>query len=173
MDRIRLGDEAALRHLMERHSEPLMRYSLRLVQTTDAAEDVVQESFVRLWERRDRWRPGGSVRGFLFRTAHSIGIGLLRHLRVRERAEPKLRVHESRSALTPMDHLERGELKEIVQRAINELPPRRRQALVLTRIHGYSLDEAARMMELSRQTVANHATLALTDIARHLRGVDF
>lgn len=169
MMRLSRDDGAALDDLMRRHEESLRRYSLRLVQREDAAEDIVQESFVRLWENRTRWKPGGSVRSYLYRTAYSIGIGWLRHLRVRERAGPKLQHWLEFSEPSPLDTVVAKQLREIIQEAIDELPPRRRQALILVRIQDYSLDEAAAIMKVSRQSVANQVTIALRSVAARLR----
>ena len=164
MERVQRDDHAALSMIVGRHWGPLVNYSTRIVGTVDAAEEVVQETFVRLWERRKRWNPGGSVKAFLFRTSRNLGLGWLRHMEVRRRTEPEIRRSMEESTLTPLDEVTEQELRRAVWKALDVLPPRRREALVLVRLRGKSLDQAAEEMGLSRQTVANHISLALNDL---------
>jgi RNA polymerase sigma-70 factor (ECF subfamily) len=71
-----------------------------------------------------------------------------------------------------LEILTQKELRTALWTAIDALPARRREALVLVRIQGLSLDEAAQRMALSRQTVANHISLALENLEELLREVD-
>lgn len=169
MERMRSGDDGALNAIVERHRGPLISYSLRIVRTMDVAEEVVQEAFVRLWENRSRWKSGGSVRGYLFKTARNLGLGRLRHLEVRRRVEPEVRMEMTSSPPSPLDVVVDEELRQALRSAVERLPARRRLALSLVRFQGYSLDEAAERMGLSRQTVANHVSLALDDLAEALK----
>jgi RNA polymerase sigma-70 factor (ECF subfamily) len=172
MDRVKAGDESALNEIVQRHWDPIVSYSTRIVGTVDTAEEVAQETFVRLWQTRTRWAPGGSVRSFLFRTARNLGLGILRHFEVRRRAEPEVRQALTLDNPTPLEILAQKEMRTALWTAIDALPARRREALVLVRIQGLSLDEAAQRMALSRQTVANHISLALEDLEELLREVD-
>jgi RNA polymerase sigma-70 factor (ECF subfamily) len=138
----------------------------------DTAEEVAQETFVRLWQTRTRWASGGSVHSFLFRTARNLGLGILRHFEVRRRTEPEVRQALTLHYPSPLEILTQKELRTALWSAIDTLPARRREALVLVRIQGFSLDEAAQRMGLSRQTVANHISLALEDLEEILRKSD-
>lgn len=169
MERLRAGDGEALTVIVERHWSPLVAYSTRMVGSVDAAEEVVQETFVRLWEGRKRWNPGGSLQGFLFRTARNIGLALTRHLEVRRRTEPAVRQVLDAQPPSPLQHAADQEIQNAVRVALSGLAPRRREAIELVRLRGLSLDEAAELMGLSRQTVANHVSLGLSDLAFALR----
>jgi RNA polymerase sigma-70 factor (ECF subfamily) len=94
----------------------------------------------------------------------------LRHLEVRRRTEPEIRRALEAPSATPLDELTEQELRAAVWRALDLLPPRRREALVLVRLRGKSLEQAAGEMGLSRQTVANHISLALGDLESILKG---
>jgi RNA polymerase sigma-70 factor, ECF subfamily len=168
MQRMQSGDASALPILMERHWTPLVAYAGRVLRRHDDAEDIVQEAFVRLWDNRAHWKPGGSVRSYLFTTARNLMLGWFRHLEVRQRTEPEVRTHLSSVTETPLQSTARSELREALIGALEALPPRRREALVLVRIKGYSLAETAEIMKLSRQTVANHVSLALDDLEKLL-----
>jgi len=166
LSRLRRGDVAALGIVLERYWAPIVRYVLGILNSRDAAEDIAQETFVRLWERREAWGLDGSVRALLFRVARNLGLDELRRQAARERT--------ARSAprtplrLTPDEELESLELGTLIARAVNALPERRREVFILVHHHGLSYRETAEVLGLSPQTVANHLTMALTDLRRLL-----
>lgn len=77
------GDVDALDALIQRYWSPLVAYVTRLGSTSDAAEDIVQQTFARLWERRTTWRTTGSVRGLLYRIARNLAVSEHRAERAR------------------------------------------------------------------------------------------
>jgi RNA polymerase sigma-70 factor (ECF subfamily) len=65
---------------------------------------------------------------------------------------------------TAAEHVEHEELGRIIARAVDALPPRRRDVFVLVRYHGLSYREAAQVLDLAPQTVANHLSMALANL---------
>lgn len=167
MEDLGTGDQSALGLLLDRHWADLVGYSFQLLGVKDEAEDVAQEVFVRIWERREDWAPAGSVRGYLYRVARNLILSRLRRDRMRERVEPRIRL-QSRRVATPLEDMARVELREAFEEALRPLPDRRREAFLLVRVQGLSLGEAAEAMNVTRRTVANHLYLAATDLERHL-----
>jgi RNA polymerase sigma-70 factor (ECF subfamily) len=159
---IRRGDSAALGNILERHWAPLVGYASSILDNRDAAEDVAQETFVRLWERREAWKPAGSVRALLFRVARNLSVDELRRRSARERTERTAPRQPLR--LLPDEEAENREIKDIIARAVASLPQRRREVFILVRYHGLSYRETAAVLDLSVQTVANHLTMALADL---------
>src|SRR2546427_11523414 len=92
MQRLAHGDVAALKRLIDVYWVPLLGYATRVLQQPDAAEDVAQETFVRIWERRNEWRPEGSPRAYLYHIARNLALNERR--RVRVRAKWAARIHE-------------------------------------------------------------------------------
>lgn len=162
LDAIRRGDPAALACVLERYWPPVVRYVRRLIEERDAAEDVAQEVFVRLWERREAWDRDGSLRALLFRLARNLAVDEIRRGSARRRAGE--RAPRATDPPTPYACLEREELARAVARAVDALPERRREVFVLVRYHGLSYRETADALALSPQTVANHLSLALADL---------
>jgi RNA polymerase sigma-70 factor (ECF subfamily) len=166
---VRGGDAAAFARLVSRYWNPLVGYLARIVPTVDAAEDIAQEAFVRLWERRQGWRPGSHPRLLIYRIARNLAIddGRIRRIRSRLLANrPPSRQVEEPAGLTVIEY---GELKVAVEGAIASLSPRRREVLVLSRFHALSRQEIAELTGLSGQTVANHLSAALAELRRLLR----
>lgn len=169
--RLRKGEAEALNHFAEMHWSGLVRFGHDLLGSTDAAKDVVQEALIRLWERRREFEGRGSVRNYLLQTVRRLALNELRGRRVRERPDVEQRVRAIRSSpVQPDAEMERGGLEDAIERALTKLPDRRREALVLVRFHGLSTREAAEIMGLSTQTVANHVCTALKELRKELAG---
>jgi len=160
--RVRRGDRTAFGALLNAHWVPVQRYAAAVLGEGDAAEDVAQEVFVRLWERRRRLKLEGSVRGLLIRIARNVSLDELRRRSARSRAES--RALEALPSESREADCEADELAGVIARAIEALPRRRREVFLLVRHHGLSYAEVADALELAPQTVANHMSMALADL---------
>lgn len=165
MERVCDDDEAALDCLIHRYWSPLIRYSLGFVGSTDAAEDIAQSAFVRLWETRKRWVRSGSVRGFLYTTARNLCLNERNHRRVRQKwGEIQERIQHRNP--TPLEILQQRELLQAIRETIDALPERRREVFILACLHGLSHQEVAGTMGIATPTVANQMTAALETLRR-------
>lgn len=163
--RIRAGDPAALQDMLEMYWSPLVVYLTSLVSGRDAAEDVAQEALLRLWEHREDWSPAGSVRSLLYRIGRNLALNERRRMHIWARARPALGAQLSQRATpTPVDVLERSELRAALERALEQLPPRRREVFVLRQVHGLSVAETAQIMGISPQTVKNQMGSAAAEL---------
>jgi RNA polymerase sigma-70 factor, ECF subfamily len=170
--RLRRDDTTALDLVLSRHWPPLVAYLVRLLGTTDGAEDIAQQSFCRLWDRRATWREDGSLRGLIYRIARNLAVSDRRHHDVEAQSAIEL-ADAVRNNPTPLQLLEDKQLRLELERAIAELPVRRREVFVLRCIHDLSYKEIAEVMGTSTQTVANqlsHALATLRVSLDHLLG---
>ncbi len=144
--RVARGDETACRRLLDRHLGPVVAFAARILGDAVEAEDVAQESFLALWRRASRWRPGEArVSTWLHRVAKNACID-----RLRRRREVALE-----AAGDPIDpvadpgaELEARQRAVIVAGAIAVLPERQRIALVLAYYQDLGNIEAAAVMEI-------------------------
>ena len=165
MRRLQAGDAQAMSALLAQHWTPVVRYVFGLLGSWDQAEDVAQEAFVRLWARRKKWS-SGSLGALIHRIARNAALDVLKSPRhAAQHEDPDMLAGER----TPDRDVELSELKQAVARAVRALPPRRREIFKLVREGGFSYAEIAEIMEISRQTVANHMSLALGDLRVMLR----
>jgi RNA polymerase sigma-70 factor, ECF subfamily len=165
---IRASDPVAFDEAMRRHWTPLLRYADGLAPDGDAAEDAVQEAFVRLWERRRKWRTSDSLRALLFRIVRNDLLNRRRARKSRDRLVARLTRLPHRRPATPVQLAEQGDLSAAVERALAALPERRREVFVLIRHSGLSYREAAGVMGVSPQTVANQMSAALATLREQL-----
>jgi RNA polymerase sigma factor (sigma-70 family) len=135
MRRVQGGDEAALGALMERWELPLKGLVGRMVLNAGEAEGLAQETFVRVWQQRARFRMGAEFRPWLFAIAVNLARNRLRWWRRR----PEVSLHEwseteangGRREAGGNDALERSERAAAVRDAVAALPVELREALVL------------------------------------------
>lgn len=166
LSRITAGDSKALGVILERFWAAVVRYCSAALASADAGEDVAQETFVRLWERREAWRAEGSVRALLYKIARNLVVDELRRVGARRRADSRAPTPSSTG--TPDELFDTEEMRAAMCEAVERLPARRREVFVLVRHHGLSYREAAEVLGLAPQTVANHLTLAMIDLKKAL-----
>lgn len=166
--RLASGDPDALAVLMSLHWSAVVTYAYGFLEAQDAAEDVAQTAFVRLWEGRSRWRLDSTPRGLLFRIARNLALNERRHAGVK--AEWQVRASSSPVAgsVPQSDEVEADELRRAAEEAIRGLPTRRREVFELARFHGLSYRQIADALEISPQTVANQMSSALSELRERL-----
>jgi RNA polymerase sigma-70 factor (ECF subfamily) len=156
-------DAEALDRLLRQFWHPLVAYVSRLLGDTEAAEDVVQRAFVRLWERGHALPAGDEVRPFLYRVVRNLASNERRR-RHTERSwlEEESVLHSPASM--PSRGLEEGELAAALAAAVERLPARRREVFVLSRYHALSNAQIAEVLSIAPQTVANQLVSALREL---------
>jgi RNA polymerase sigma-70 factor (ECF subfamily) len=167
------GDQHAFGELVGRHTMSLMSYLWRVTGNRQQAEDVFQETFLRVHRGAGRFRPGSSFKPWLFTIATRVAIDGIRHDSRRpmstqvshDRAD---RIEQSDPAPDPRLAASISEQKQAVQRAISSLAPRQRVALILSYYDGLSYPNIADIMKCSVGTVKTHMARALRTLARLL-----
>jgi RNA polymerase sigma-70 factor (ECF subfamily) len=171
-DRVRRGDQQAFRQLFNQLYGPVRRHALSLVRDDATAEDVVQEAFVRLWDRRERLEDTTPPRAWLYRTVRNLALNLRRDAATRQRLLSDPTVADSaavpRPATLPDADISGRELGARLTAFIEALPPRQREALLLSRVEGLSHAEVAVAMECAPRTVNNHLVAALSTLRQRL-----
>lgn len=162
--RLALDDGQALAAMMDRYWRPMVAFAIDKTHSQDAGEDLVQEAFVRVWERRRELRPHASPRAYLYRVLRNLITDDYRRRRLRDRFSFFVSQSISSEVPSPVAMLEAGELATAAERAIAALPERRRDVFVLAHLHGLSYREVAETLGITPRTVANHMTLALSQL---------
>ncbi len=168
------GDEDAFVALVDMYRERAVNIAFRYLGDRASAEDLAQEAFVRVYERRERFDPSQDFSPWFYRILTNLCLDHLRreerrggHLSlVSEDEDPQPPADDSAS---PATQVERDELAHRVQAALLRLPDRQRIALVLQHYEGLSYDEIAEAMDCSRGTVdglLSRARAALRDRLR-------
>lgn len=148
VQRVAGGDRAAFRVLLEQHQRPLSAYARRMLGEADGANDVVQETFLRLWTEAARF-DGSKARltTWLHNIARNLCIDSFRKgSRINYSDEPGT-IEDDRSG--PQQSRESAEQQAALRAAIAALPERQRTALLLCHYQGFSNQAAAQVLDVS------------------------
>ena len=167
--RIADGERDAAQQLVDQHLGRILNYAYRLLGDSAEAEDVAQETFLRLWRTIDAWRAEAPLLHWLQRVAYNLCIDRLRRRQpgslesVPEPLDP---------AEGPAATLHRAEIGEAVAEAIAQLPERQRVAVVMVHQEGLSNIETADIMGISVEAVESllsRGRRALRELLQALR----
>ena len=157
MQRLQRGDEAALGALMERWELPVKSVIARLVFNASEAEELAQETFVRVWQQREKFRAGAAFRPWLFAIAVNLARNRLRWWRRRPvvSLDAWSAAHETRDTSQPTGQatLEAAERAAAVRAAIAALPAELREAIVLFEYEQMSHAEIAAVVGATPKAV--------------------
>jgi RNA polymerase sigma-70 factor (ECF subfamily) len=157
---IQQDEEWALDELIERKSKPLLQHVYRIVGDSEDARDVVQLTFVRIWEHRDRFDRRWTVNTWIYRIASNLGIDLLRSRQSKLRQLEPVRRHFSTLSEVRQIHdlarLGRTEVDRILRELAVGLTEKQRQVFLLRELAGLSSREVARIAGCRESTVRNH-----------------
>jgi RNA polymerase sigma-70 factor (ECF subfamily) len=166
MERVQAGDERALGELLERYRSRLFAFLSRRSGDPDSADDLFQETWIRVARARDSFDPKRSFSTWLFQIANNLCRDLFRRREVETRAKRTLREaaqSDPRARTAP-----RLDAKLDVERRLAQLPDRLRAVLVLRYFHGFGEREMAEILEIPQGTVKSR----LHHAVRILRGMD-
>ena len=131
----------------------------KLVRSQSVAEDLVQDTFVRLWERRSALPYSTELRGYMVRTGRNLAIDFRRRQRIVPFVEGIDHLEfMADAAPSPEDH---AIASQTLSTALACLPPRARQVFVMARIDGMTYVEISEKLGISPKTVFSHMVVAL------------
>ncbi len=156
IDAYRDGDEVALTALIERHFASIYGYVYRYVHNPTEAEDIVQETFIKVWRQLDKFKEGMGIRPWLFRIARNTAIDYLRkkkHIPFSQFGEPdEIAVFEDTGVNLMEESISREDVASL-NAAIDRLPEQYREIIVLRAEQGLTFDEIADMLGKPLNTV--------------------
>jgi RNA polymerase sigma-70 factor (ECF subfamily) len=162
--------EAAFNALFERYRNKLYYYILRHTKSPEIAEEIVIDIFMKLWKGR---KLAGHIRepaAFFHKVGYYKAMDFLRTTARHSRLQQAYIDRAERAGETkPDDLLIDVEARELLLRAINQLPPQRKLIYQLSREEGLSHEEIAQTLKLSRSTVNNAIVSASRSIVRYLK----
>jgi RNA polymerase sigma-70 factor (ECF subfamily) len=166
--KIRNNDEAAFKLIFNSYYSSLCHYALQFINDREHSEEVVQELFVKIWEKRETLNVEISLRHYLFRSVRNQCLNLLQHEKIR-----KLHAEKLKDALlsedAPGDYFISQEMILKIEESVNSLPEKRREIFRLSREEGLKYREIAEKLHISIKTVEIQMGLALKSLREKLR----
>jgi len=158
--RIRQDDRVALNALFARYYQKLCRFACSCSLAHEQAEEVVSDVFFTIWKNRERLDVQ-HVKAYLYKCVRHAALALIRQ----QKPEVALsEEHDQADSITPEVHIFYTELHDRVQRAIDKLPGRCRQAFVMNRMDGLKYKEIASVLAISEKTVEHQIAKALEHV---------
>jgi RNA polymerase sigma-70 factor (ECF subfamily) len=162
------GRESAFRELVRRYERPVFSLIFRMVRDREIAEDLAQDTFIKVLNNIDRYRPEFKLSSWLFKIANNVAID---HLRKRQLETVSMEGSPHASTATEieatsfeiaaqqesaLDEMEAKELGSSIERAIAGLRPEYRSCIMLRHVEGRSYEEIAAILDLPLGTVKTY-----------------
>lgn len=164
---IRLGDQKALELLFAIYFPRLNDFASKVVKDDVISQDIVQEVFVKIWEKRSEFETI-NLEAFLFRLVRNRCIDYIKHLKVINNRMLEIQINSKYEELYRIDFvgdepyvLIEQELKQKIERTIDSLPERCREVFILSRINGLKNKEIAQKLDINIKNVERHLSRAL------------
>lgn len=167
-EKIKNGDGKAFREIFERYYPPLCCFALQLLGEDEAAEEIVQNMFVKLWEKRGAISIDTSVRQYLFRSVKNYCINHIQHNKIKKLYAEKA-AELARQEINSSDYYLEIGLAEKIEACVESLPEKRQEIFRLSREDGLKYKEIADRLNISVKTVETQMGFALKTLRENLK----
>jgi len=163
------GDPTAFTVLIQRHRDRLWAVALRTTQNPDDAADALQDALLSAFRRADTFRGESAVTTWLHRIVVNAALDRMRRAAVR----PTVALPTSKEGVIldipdGADAIGQRENQLVISQALAELPPDQRQAVILVDVEGYSVEDAAAILDCPTGTVKSRCSRGRAKLARQL-----
>jgi len=160
------GDEQAFRELYVRHHRKILAFAVHLTHSAVDAEDILQDTFLRIWTNRRQLPDIESFENYIFMIARNRTLDHLRKVALQQRLIDQVWANISEtSEESPAIQLDARESKFLVHQALEALSPQKQTVFQLSRQQGLSHEEIAQQLGLSKSRVKN----LLVETLKHIR----
>ncbi|PPL03142.1 RNA polymerase, sigma subunit, ECF family [Parapedobacter indicus] len=168
--RLREGDHEAFGKLFSSYSPIITGHLLRLLKVPELVEELVQDTFLSLWEHRERIDPDKPLKAYIFQ----IAINNARDLFRRAMHDKRIRALFYQTVSEGYEHIEteliRKENSDLLSRLLDRLPERQRNVYILCKVEGLSYREVSGRLGISENTVNSHIKRANALLKEYLAG---
>ena len=161
---LKIGDAKAFDRLFGCYSKRLYYFALGYLKSKEEAEEVVQDVFYKIWVNRESLNPQLSFKAYIFKIAYRRINELFRKV-----TQEQVYRHEIISTSFDIDNnlderTDYHSLLQLVEKIVNDLPPRQKEIFTKRRIDSLSIKEVAELLGIAPKTVENHLNEALKTI---------
>jgi len=164
---VKEGKASAFDKLYEAYCRRLYFFAFSILKSREDAEEVVQNTFFKIWEKRKSIDSNYAFKSFLFAIAYNLIVDLLRE-RLKERKYKEIILDKAILNYNLEEAIEFGDLLVQVQKIVTDLPPRKSEIYQLSRVDHLSYSEIADKLNISVKTVENSITFSMNFIKRRL-----
>jgi RNA polymerase sigma-70 factor (family 1) len=162
------GDEQAFRELYQRYDALLYPFLRKLARSERDAQEIIQETFIKIWLSRDKLYEIEQPRAWIFRAAANTSHNWLKRNLVAQKAEQEHLLSVAGNTDTIELQLGARDLQQLLHRIIAEMPEQRRRIYLMHRQEGMKVSEIAAELQISVSTVKNTLSIAVKNIREKL-----
>lgn len=166
---IRSGNTAEFEKLFRQFYEELCSYLKFFIKDNDDIEELVQETFLHIWEQRQNFYPKGSIKSYLYKAVKNKAVNYRKHLFVRMHTAERISLlfHYRHDGVEKT--FDNAELLKVLYDTIEKLPARCREVFVLLKLNEFSYKETAEIMHISTKTVEVQLSIAVKKLRSLLK----
>lgn len=161
LESLRKGVSSSYVFLFNRYYSGLVVYAKHLLGSETHAEDIVHDIFTSLWEKRETLDVTISIKSYLFASVRNRCLNHLIHQRVHDEYQEAVLHKGDVSGMLTWDYYVESELSEMIENAIDKLPPQCRKIFIMSRFEEKTAQEIADDLSISPRTVEKHIEKAL------------
>ena len=165
---LRQGDTDALTSLYYLYADKLKYYVQRTAKSPFLAEDIVHDTFVKVWENRSQIDPDQSFRPYLFTIAKRKMLNMLKRAQHEHNIVSEIRRHATVQENTTELQLDYNESNALFTEAVDNLSGQAKKVFVLCRLQGLTYKQAAEKLGITESTVNKHMSSALYQIKEYI-----
>lgn len=168
--RIKQHDGNAFEQIFRTYYAELCGYADKYLNDVDAAEEIVQELFCHIWDKRETIEVKETLRAYFFRATRNRCFNHFRHLKIREAHQQETQAeNNSIDNLTAYEAMKGYELEEKITKVIDELPAQCKLVFSMSRFEGKKYQEIADELGISKKAVEAHVSKALKVLREELK----
>ena len=161
LSELKNGNEKAFRQLFDLYYQDIYGYSISLLKSKEAAEENVQDVFMKVWLHRENLNPDQSFKAYIFTIARNQAFNTLNKA-ANDLALKEAVFYESQKSHEYGDYsIREADCKKLRKQAMKQLPPKRKQIFKMSRKKGMSYEEISQELGISINTVRNQMSKAL------------
>lgn len=168
IEKIVEGDEQAFSVLFFKYLPVLHIFATKFTKSEDAAEEIIQDSFLRVWLNRDKLAAVDNVKAYLYKYVSNECLSYLRKKLKEDRVVDAFMAKQQNSHNNTVETINLNEVTKIIAIAVEKLPDQRKNIYQLSRRDGKTIPEIAEILNISPNTVKNALVIALKSIRIHL-----
>ena len=167
---LREGDPLSFEILFQKYYVRFYNFVFNLTKNSQAAEDIIQNVFMKIWINRANLRPDQSIHNYIYVLSKREMLNHIRDRKAYVQVERLVMAEQPSEEVTDQS-MSLKELDERIRRFIADMPEQRRKVFLLSRYRGLTNKEIAEMMGLSVRTVDRHINLALTSLKKEFMNI--
>ena len=144
----------AFRYLYNKYAATLRYFAAKYVDDDDTIEDVIQDAFLNLWEKRNEFKTENTIKAYLYKIVRSFSVDTIRRRNIANRYAEKMILEKDDQEFF-LENIVESEVFQMIQVVFNELSPACREVYQLS-LHGKSHEEISQLLNISVNTVKKH-----------------